>query len=139
MRFNSHRFNEEIVDFLSVETLEAIDYGILNLSNIEDLDLKEVFYFFEELLTLELKVNYFENNTGIFRVQYSDGIFYYREFGHVIKANSLNDLKELVLEIIELGMCLMNIWLKNCLIIMVTKPLLLNTMIMVLVWMIILL
>ena len=97
MRFNSHRFNEEIVDFLSVETLEAIDYDILNLSNIEDLDLKEVFYFFEELLTLELKVNYFENNTGIFRVQYSDGIFYYREFGHVIKANSLNDLKELVL------------------------------------------
>ena len=52
MRFNSHRFNEEIVDFLSVETLEAIDYDILNLSNIEDLDLKEVFYFFEELLTL---------------------------------------------------------------------------------------
>ena len=38
MRFNSHRFNEEIVDFLSVETLEAIDYGILNLSNIEDLE-----------------------------------------------------------------------------------------------------
>ncbi len=97
MRFNLHRFNEEIVDFLSVETLEAIDYGILNLSNIEDLDLKEVFYFFEELLTLELKVNYFENSTGIFRVQFSEGMFYYREFGHVIEANSLNELKELVL------------------------------------------
>ena len=60
---------DEIAEFLSAETLEKIDYGILDLSKIPDMNLKELLLFFEDVLTLELEVNYQKNNTGLFRVE----------------------------------------------------------------------
>lgn len=97
MHLNLAKYSQEIHEFLSAETLEKIDYGILDLSNVCDLELREVLHFFEELLTMELKVNYMESNTGIFRVQIVGGRYCYREFGNVIEADSIEDLMELVL------------------------------------------
>lgn len=97
MHLNLAQYSQEIYEFLSVETLEKIDYGILDLSNVCDLELREVLHFFEELLTMELKVNYMENSTGIFRVSVVDGIYCYREFGNVLEADSIDGLRELVL------------------------------------------
>ena len=34
------RYSSEIFDFLSVRTLREIDYGVLDLSKVEDLSLK---------------------------------------------------------------------------------------------------
>ena len=51
----------------------------------------------EEVLTLELKANYLENNTGIFRVHITSNGYCYMEFGYVIEADSLRELKEMVL------------------------------------------
>ena len=61
------------------------------------MELREVLHFFEELLTMELKVNYMENDTGIFRVHAVDGGYCYREFGRVLEADSIEDLKQRVL------------------------------------------
>ena len=97
MNFYWIEYSQEIEEFLSVETLEKIDYGILDLSNVRDLKLREVLHFFEELLTLELKVNYLDNSTGIFRVDISGGRYCYREFGYVIEADSIPDLRERVI------------------------------------------
>ena len=97
MEFNFIKYSEEIVEFLSVKTLEEIDYGVLDLSQIRDYGLREVLCFFEEILTLELKVNYLENDTGLFRVQFLGGRFTYQEFGHVLEADSICELRELVL------------------------------------------
>lgn len=94
MEFN---YIGEVMEFLSAETLEAIDYGVLDLSYVKDYGLKEVLYFFEDMLTFELKANYRKNETGIFRVSHKANKFFYTEFGHVIEADSLSDLKELVL------------------------------------------
>ncbi|WP_405322045.1 hypothetical protein [Methanobrevibacter thaueri] len=46
---------------------------------------------------MELKVNYQENDTGLFRVQFLGGRFTYKEFGHVLEADSICELRELVL------------------------------------------
>ena len=97
MEFTISKYSLEVVEFLSVETLVKIDYGILDLSKVKDMELREVLQFFEELLTLELKVNYLENATGLFRVHVNDGKYYYKEFGYVIEADSLCELKKLVL------------------------------------------
>ena len=97
MELNFIKYSEEIVEFLSVKTLEEIDYGVLDLSQIRDYGLREVLCFLEEILTLELKVNYQENDTGLFRVQFLGGRFMYREFGHVLEADSICELRELVL------------------------------------------
>jgi hypothetical protein len=97
MELDLVRFYADIVEFLSAETLRAIDYGVLDLSSIKDRELREVLYFIEDVLTFELKANYFENDTGIFRVQKSEKGFRYTEFGHVIEAGCISDLKELVL------------------------------------------
>ena len=97
MEFNFIKYSEEIVEFLSVKTLEEIDYGVLDLFQIRDYGLREVLCFFEEILTLELKVNYLENDTGLFRVQFLGGRFTYKEFGHVLEADSICALRELVL------------------------------------------
>ena len=97
MEFNGFKFSEEIDEFLCVKTLEEIDYGVLDLFKIKDCELMEVLQFFEELLTLELKVNYLENDTGFFRVERIGGKYYYMEFGHVFEADSICQLKELVL------------------------------------------
>lgn len=97
MQIEWFKYSVEIEEFLSAQTLEKIDYGILDLSRIKDYELREVLLFFEELLTLELKVNYMENDTGLFRVQAIGERYYYKEFGHVIEADSICELKELVL------------------------------------------
>ena len=97
MQFDWFRYSVEVEEFLSVDTLEKIDYGILDLSRIKNYELREVLCFFEELLEMELKLNYVENDTGLFRVRFIDNIYYYKEFGHVLEADSIEELKELVL------------------------------------------
>lgn len=97
MELDLVKYSGDINEFLSVKTLREIDYGVLDLSEIRDCGLKEVLYFLEELLTMELKVNYQENNTGFFRVNASGGRYCYCEFGHIIEADSIGELKELVL------------------------------------------
>lgn len=97
MEIDLTRFKREIFDFLCTQTIQEIDFGVLDLSYVEDIELKGALCFFKEVLTLELKVNYLENNTGIFRVQYENGRYCYREFGYVIEADSLVELKDLVL------------------------------------------
>lgn len=97
MEFNLLKYSEEIVEFLSVKTLREIDYGILDLSKVSDYKLKEVLIFLEEVLTLELKYNYLQNTTGFFRVHVFQGKYYYNDFGYVLEADSICELKELVL------------------------------------------
>lgn len=97
MELDLVKYSPEIYEFLSVKTLREIDYGVLDLSEVRDCGLKEVLYFLEELLTMELKVNYHENDTGIFRVKASGGVYRYCEFGHIIEADSIGELRELVL------------------------------------------
>lgn len=97
MRFDWCRYSQEVVEFLNVDTLREIDYGVLDLSKIANHELKEVFQFFEELLKLELKVNYLENGTGLFRVRVVENGYCYEEFGYVIEADSIVELEELVL------------------------------------------
>lgn len=97
MELNFVKYSDEIVEFLCAKTLEKIDYGVLDLSKIKDFRLKEVLRFFEEILTWELKVNYLKNTTGLFRVHAFEGRYYYTEFGYVIEADSICELKELVL------------------------------------------
>lgn len=91
------RYKPEIIDFVSVETLTEIDYGILDLSRIMDFELKDVLYYCAELLEVELRLNYKINDTGIFRVRRSGDVFLYEEFGEVLEADSICELEELVL------------------------------------------
>ncbi|WP_405294274.1 hypothetical protein [Methanobrevibacter sp.] len=97
MRFDLAKYSVEIVEFLCAKTLEEIDYGILDLSHVRNHELKEVLIFLEELLTIELKVNYLKNDTGLFRVHVVGNKYCYNEFGYVLEADSLCELKELVL------------------------------------------
>jgi hypothetical protein len=97
MELNLVKYSMEIVEFICAETLKQIDYGVLDLSKIRDNELREVLLYFEELLTLELKMNYSNNGTGIFRVSVIAGRYVYEEFGCVIEADSIFELKELVL------------------------------------------
>ena len=97
MELNLVKYSSEIVDFFSAQTLEEIDYGILDLSKIKDLELREVLRYFEELLTLELKQNYMENETGIFRVHIFENKYCYKEFEYIIESASICELKEWVL------------------------------------------
>ena len=82
MEFDLVRYSGEIVEFLCAKTLEEIDYGILDLSYVRN---------------VELKVNYFEISTGIFRVRVDGEKLCYEEFGHVIEADSVECLKSQVL------------------------------------------
>lgn len=97
MRIKLAKFSSEITDFLTIETVKAIDYGVLDLHNVENRELREVFYFFEELLAVELELNYLENKTGIFRVSKENDFWYYRQERHVIRACSLEELKRKVM------------------------------------------
>lgn len=97
MRVKLSKFSSEITDFLTIETVKAIDYGVLDLHNVENRELREVFYFFEELLAVELELNYLENKTGIFRVSKENDFWYYRQERHVIRACSLEELKRKVI------------------------------------------
>lgn len=93
MRVSSVRYMDEIVDFVSAETLRAIDWGILDLSHIKDMQLKSILLLLEDALTMELERNYKENNTGIFRVSCLKGVWYYKEREFVIRADSLKELE----------------------------------------------
>ncbi len=90
------KYTREIIEFKCAQTLEAIDWGILDLGDIDDLELKRVLIKIEEELTLELMKNYDENSTGIFRVSHFGGIWSYREFNCRIEASSLCELKRKV-------------------------------------------
>lgn len=92
------KYSLEIVEFLCAETLEKIDWGILDLSKIKDYELKEILLYYEELLSEELEENYFNNDTGIFRVHVVGSRYCYKEFEYVIEADSICELRELVLE-----------------------------------------
>ena len=74
MRVCLTKFTDEIADFLTNETLKAIDY----------------------LLTVELELNYLENETGIFRVCRRGNFWYYKQGKHIIKAICLDELKKQV-------------------------------------------
>ncbi len=90
------KYLDEILEFLTQDTLRAIDWGVLDLGRIKDLELKGVLMIYEASLTLELQDNYKNNCTGIFRVTRHDGIWCYREFGYVIEAENLEELEKIV-------------------------------------------
>lgn len=92
------KYKYEILEFLTSETLCAIDWGVLDLGHIKDMELKSVLMHFEKALTLELKENYKNNSTGIFRVRCVNGIWCYEEYECIIKAENLKDLKEIVID-----------------------------------------
>lgn len=97
MRLDFIKYTSEIVEFKNAQTLKAIDWGVLELGHIKDLELKEILIAIEEELTLELMRNYEENSTGIFRVSCFRGIWSYQEFNCKIQANSLCELKDKVI------------------------------------------
>ena len=90
------KFEEEILEFLTKDTLEAIDWGVLDLGHIKDMELKSVLMHIERSLILELMDNYTNNDTGIFRVSYSNGVWCYDEHGFRVKAMSLDELKRII-------------------------------------------
>ena len=97
MRDSLVKYQADVVEFLNEDTLKAIDYGILDLGNIRDYELKMVLRHVESILTLELKLNYRFNSTGIFRVSKSNGCWCYRRDNHIIRAPSIRELKEHVI------------------------------------------
>ena len=97
MEFDWFGYSLEIEEFLNADTLRKIDYGILDLSRIMDYELKNVLYYCVELLEVELRINYKTNATGIFRVSKSENKYCYDEFGEIIQADSICELKKLVL------------------------------------------
>ena len=96
MRQGLIKYIDEILEFLTEDTLRAIDWGVLDLGQIKDLELKSVLMIYETSLTLELEDNYKNNCTGIFRVIYHEGIWCYEEFGYVIEAENLEELEKTV-------------------------------------------
>lgn len=90
------RYSHDIIEFVSKDTLEAIDWGVLDLGHVKNYELKEILLVIEEELTVELKRNYAENSTGIFRVFRCHDFWCYRENKYVIRAQSLGELKEIV-------------------------------------------
>ncbi|MDO5859137.1 hypothetical protein [Methanobrevibacter sp.] len=97
MEIDGIRYSSEIVDFLNGETLRDIDYGILDLSHVEDRQLKDIFLYLEESLTAELIFNYSQNKTGMFRVHLFGKLWCYCEREYVIVAYSVCELKESVI------------------------------------------
>lgn len=97
MEIDLSKYADEILDFLRTETLYAIDCGTLDLGRIRNVELKEVLYYFEELLTAELLLNYRQNGTGIFRVYRFGDIWCYCEMQCVITASSCSELERNVI------------------------------------------
>ena len=96
MRIDISSFESEIVDFCCEDTLREIDYGVLDLSQVRDIELKQALHFQEELLTVELEINYLDNDTGMFRVSLEKEFWCYKQGKEVICASSLAELKEIV-------------------------------------------
>ena len=97
MEIDLARYSGEIADFLSCDTLMEIDCGILDLSHVGDIELKNVFCYLEELLAVELELNYRCNGTGIFRVHLLGKYWCYCEEDCVIVEYSANELKKSVI------------------------------------------
>lgn len=97
MGIDLYKYASEIVDFVNEDTLKAIDYGILDLSHIKNVELRRVFCYIERKLEDELRKNYTCNNTGIFRVSHLNGIWYYRQEKLIINSDSLGELKKSVI------------------------------------------
>ena len=90
------KFRYEIIEFMSKDTLKAIDWGVLDLGHIKNCELKEILLVLEATLTLELEKNYRYNSTGIFRVSQKGRFWCYEERDIQIKAKSIRDLKRIV-------------------------------------------
>ena len=88
----------EITEFFTTETLEAIDWGVLDLRefNVESVS---TLYFFEALLKWELKENYLKNNSGIFGVTREGDVWKYEDAitSQVIVSDSICQLKSEVI------------------------------------------
>lgn len=93
MSLNLVKYTEEIVEFINADTLKAIDWGILDLSHVKDMELRHTLLLIEEVLTIELESNYMKNGTGIFRVSLSENAWCYRDSEGTIKADSLAELE----------------------------------------------
>ena len=92
------KYTEEIVEFINAETLKAIDWGILDLSHVKNMELKRVLRFVEEALTMELEKNYLENDTGIFRVSLKENLWVYEDSEGVIESDCILKLKKEVIK-----------------------------------------
>lgn len=96
MEINIYRYTDEVLEFMNSDTLYEIDCGILDLSHVRDMELKNIYCYLEELLSVELELNYRQNATGIFRVYLFGDIWCYFEGECVISAYSESELKRKV-------------------------------------------
>jgi len=90
------KYADEILEFLTRDTLEAIDWGVLDLGQVKDIELRGVLMCIERSLTMELMDNYKNNGTGIFRVSCHSGVWCYEEHGFRVNAMSLTELKRII-------------------------------------------
>ncbi len=97
MGIYSARYTSEKLDFLCAETLFEIDYGILDLSHVKNVELRNLFCYLEEVLTVELMLNYRQNRTGMFRVHLFGDVWCYCERDCIITAGSCRELEERVI------------------------------------------
>ena len=97
MEIELAKYTNEVLDFICADTLYEIDCGTLDLGHIRNIELREVFYYLEELLYVELLLNYRQNGTGIFRVYLVGDVWCYCEGQCVITAKSCRELKESVI------------------------------------------
>ena len=89
----------EISEFFTSSTLEAIDWGVLDLTKF-DVDAISTLYFFEALLTCELRDNYRKNGCGIFRVRRDGDLWVYTD--RILEVEIVSDsILELKREVID--------------------------------------
>ena len=88
-----------INNFLTSSTLEAIDWGVLDLSKV-DAKKRKILRHFEAMLTYELKENYKNNSFGIFRVSRIEDMWVYsdRITSQVFESHDIYELKKKVIK-----------------------------------------
>lgn len=84
----------EFCEFFTTGTLEAIDWGVLDLSRFCE-ESKPAVYIYEAILRKELMDNYDNNSSGIFRVRRCDDLWVYTDelLSVEIASESLYELK----------------------------------------------
>ena len=84
----------EISEFFTANTLEAIDWGVLDLSAF-DVESLSTLYVYEAILSRELRDNYENNPSGIFRVRRREDMWVYTDklLSVEIVADSICELK----------------------------------------------
>ena len=97
MGIDLDKYASEVLDFLCTDTMYEIDCGTLDLGCIRDVELREFFRYMEELLYVELLLNYMQSATGIFRVHLFGDVWCYCEGQCVITAESLCELRQSVI------------------------------------------